>query len=766
MEAHTDEAFYGHDEKTSRAGILKELMGQKAEVEKQGELASILGTILEDSSVHEEETGEGASKRKIPKGLGNQMEMVLNNEEMTAAEKATFFTYFSDALNAYEKFLKDEKQFLFGLPQIKEMAKGIVGQFEQQPPRQWNWLGKHYSFYFLSPYHSTRAVEIIRDWALRQYSRTADKNLSQFGGEALEFTQKVPLVRTLSNEFLKIGDSKEMEFIGEFKDAYKNRDAWEVMEIAETTTSIDIFRACLELLTGKGRMRWDRKEILKQFNRFQSKIWFRCETFAQVEDTARDLSNFHMDLERACAVLWDADTFASMQRDNESHYAHELEANKNEVSAISGRGKKGITGKLKHMLHTIHDAQHAHQHDSSKKEDYYADNAREESHLFDELIKYGLETGAFSTHEGLYWVVQGLACGIIPPSRAAQYRDTFLNDYPAIEFINGAHPLLGYPEKPVPVEFFRKIARFTEKQFQVFFYDYVFEYPAVKERLDKTIGSGRPVDHDMSAGLFPFFSTTSMNSVLSKSQTGGISMPETGLLSGTQAMESIFKMRIAEGGPRNMEFLYNFADSAVLFDGVLTGKLHVNNSSYGRLSPHSMSKKSRSHAEFENLTGDKDKTMRANLDSIEDKLKMLEPKFFDILFSNRREVKTEDHIRDTIAGIESEYGIAKGTLFDGRTPKTPEELAALTGVLLKKILAQPKGEANFRKLQTSIRDELGREKKDPTAMITEWRSIYFSDTEPDHHAHGGDHHGAHEGGDHSAEGGHEDDGHGGGHGGH
>ncbi len=666
-------------------------------------LEEILESALSSTEIVKDDTGHD-NKRGLTKGLEGQIAL-LNASDLPLEDKMIWMEGLDGALKQYEKLLDDDEALMFSLPQLRKQAKELSDQISEKGQKDWvKSFANKYELYFLSPYNSTRAITIVQEWAKRMYDRKADKNLSKAGSDALRFAEKIPLVRTLPNEFGKIGDTAEQGEVHQFEEAYKNRDAWQVYEIAESTRNEDEFRACLQLLAHHGRLRWDRIGILRQFNYFQNKVEFDVSSLEAVEEQARDLASFEHNLERACD-FWDADAWAALDRQNKSAYDHELKETEKRASANSAQ----LVATLDHLLSITADAK--------TDKDPYSDAARVESHQYDEYVKFGIESGTFNTYQGLYYTIQGLAAGIIPMDRVSPYRNDFMNSYPVMEFINIKHPeLKDGGDRPLSIKFFRNVASLTKEEFQLFFYDHVIRNKSVRERLDKTVTSGKRLDHDMVAGFFPYMSTASMKTMLRKSAEGGTVMPETGILNASAA-EDFFLDHFASIGDqeRRTEDLATFASSFVLFNGIITGRLYKGGE-YGTLNSLSMGQLPRSQDEFEKLSGVKGKTMSENLERIKAKLIMLDEDFFGFIFS----VSSRDEdVPKLLAKLTQRYGVNP---FGAQPISNINELAEHTSDFLEFVSKTTTGRTKITEMISHIQhDQHTRHAPDAAAARAQWQ---------------------------------------------
>ncbi len=650
-------------------------------------LEEILESALSSTEIVKDEFGHD-NPRKLTKGLEGQIAM-LNDPTLPIEDKIIWMEGLDSALKQYEKLLSDDEALMFALPQLKKQAKELSDQINARDQQDCvKFFTNKYSLYFLSPYNSTRAISIIQDWGKRIYDRKADKNLSQFGSDTLRFAEKIPLVRTLPNEFGKIGDTAEQGEVHQFEEAYKNRDAWQVYEIAESTRNEDEFRACLQLLAHHGRLRWDRIGILRQFNYFQNKVEFDVSSLEAVEEQARDLASFEHNLERACD-FWDADAWAALDRQNKSAYDHELKETEKRASSNSAQ----LVSTLDHLLLMTREKR-------DREKDPYSDAARVESHQYDEYVKFGIESGTFNTHQGLYYTIQGLAEGIIPMDRVSPYRNDFMNSYPVMEFINSKHPeLKDGGDKPLSIQFFRNVASLSKEEFQLFFYDHVMRNQSVRERLDKTVTSGKRLDHDMIAGFFPYMSTASMKTMLRKSAEGGTVMPETGILNASAA-EDFFLDHFASinDQERKLEDLTTFASSFVLFNGIVTGRLYKNGE-YGTLNSTSRDGLPRSQNEFEKISGAKGRTMNQNLERIKERLMLLDQDFFGFIFSP----STRDQdVPALLAALTARYG---ANPFGNQPISSINELAEHTSDFLEFIGRTSAGRTRINEMISKIQND-------------------------------------------------------------
>lgn len=375
------------------------------------------------------------------KGLAHQLDYIKNDTELGPAEKERFLVFLDQSLDKYETEISGN---LFGnLHIIQEQVEAANELFDQEPPK-----GGKYTFHMVAVYDAVRAFEIISEWTQRKLKRSSTKRIGQFGSQGLKFLNNAPWplkpFNTLSNEFDREQENAEQEEVNQYKEAYKNKDAWQVEAIAYNSRNQDELKACLYLLAEQGRLRWDRIELLKRLNYFQKSVHF---DESGMKGHLGNISLFYEKLGKACGAIWDFDTFKDLKTQNSSAY----DSKKNEWDQACHEWAETVG------LDTIIDGYLQ----DYKKAKVSGRNPTFDPLAYEKIIDYAIKYGKMGSEQKLYFLIQGIAWGILPPDRGSVLNSIYINEYPAIDYFGTA---TSRGKKPT-LENFEEVAALDENAF-------------------------------------------------------------------------------------------------------------------------------------------------------------------------------------------------------------------------------------------------------------------------------------------------------------
>lgn len=619
----------------------------------------------------------GGKKFPAKKGLYHQMQ-ILKDPALSPEEKANWAT---SLYEAFEK-CKGDMESLQGyldedLGFLKEKVKEQRVLIEAPMPS-----GQKWKVTWLAPHDIMRAVEIIQDWAKTRHDRNSSARVGKAGSEALKMLKHVNVfdLNTLPNEFDRKVENSEQETVNKYKEIYGNKDAWQVEEIAYNCRNQDELKACMYLLAEKGRIRWDRPQLWKQFNRFQKKVQFTDNVRAEM----RDIGAFYDKLREAIGAIYDYDTFNNWRNTNSSSYESEKEKHKAEcdqwAEMASADGTTGLSSMAADMLQKYTVAK-------AKGED-----AKIDPTVYEKIIHYAMDNGKMGSEEKMYYLIQGIACGLLAPDRGSALNSAKINDYPVIDYFGsptkrGGKPTLKDIQEVAsndgPPESFKPGPMFLE-----WFHNEGMTRARVTQRIDKTLTQGNKLDHDDLTAFLPYMGEETAETML-KSFSDGFRLPQTGVQNGTVSF--LFYMdNMAENYDRMMAgaevkpdvALQKFIGMFTRYDAILRGKMYRESNQYFRWNSTSYNEVPRSDGAYKGMYGrdtatglERPMTSKDNMQTVQSYLKILDPEFFGKLYGEGPETDAEAKAMADAARAKHDGA----DVFDGEDPNTIDKIYKSSG---------------------------------------------------------------------------------------
>ncbi|MCX6733404.1 MAG: hypothetical protein NTX63_01180 [Candidatus Peregrinibacteria bacterium] len=251
----------------------------------------------------------------------------------------------------------------------------------------------------------------------RTWERRMKNRFAKFGSH-------LPFIGT---EMLRIKEDTEHEEVGKFKHAMEHMGDFEIRGLLNGSSNQDQIKACIEVLTEKGMMRWDDVRTWKAINRIPAlsndkKIPIPNDgnAYAIVGMSESGIPKKGMDyLKEAFENIWgDDNLYDSWRAKNKGAYKSGLDKYKSDAAALEN-DPNGLSGGMK-MLLSEH--MRGNQVDPQK---------------YEEFIRYAIEEGKSNAENRLYYIVMGVATNLLTLDRVADLNG-LCNKQPWLDFFTQA----------------------------------------------------------------------------------------------------------------------------------------------------------------------------------------------------------------------------------------------------------------------------------------------------------------------------------------
>ena len=315
-----------------------------------------------------------------------------------------------------------------------EEAGGAIAKFdaEQRDLRNEQQTGRGiastlwHSFNLMSISDFVAIYKGIKEDLVRQFGRRQQGKIGEVGESLTSWIpKKVPYLGTLSAEFHRRYKQAEVDEVQKWQDALKDVDSYELQEKLHNPANKDQMKAILNLLSEKGRIDWTDDKFWMALNKLS--------VFSMpIEQCKRD-ENLRED--------WLRKLMTDIYEDKE-HYRDWK--NKNDGGVKSGKGNftpeadrlsnmsgpSGLAGSLNKQLRMFVEAK--------RKGEPIPDDVH--PHLYEEIIHYAMRNGKMGMEEKFYYLVQGIAHGLLNADRLrtlAGQEGEILNIFPFIDYFYG-----------------------------------------------------------------------------------------------------------------------------------------------------------------------------------------------------------------------------------------------------------------------------------------------------------------------------------------
>jgi hypothetical protein len=355
------------------------------------------------------------------------------------------------------------------------------------------------------------------------HKRRQDRALQHVGGIVTKALRKGENVPWFGEYFQEINQYHERRYSGEeqkaaneWKEGLENEDSTSVLEMIEGSHNKDQIRGIITLLCSRGEMNWNDDKtwlVLMHLSGYHQMPVEACKR----DDLLRDTW-----LRRMVDVIWkDKELYYQWRLDNDSKFdsgKKNFEAKVDQLSNVKG----GMAGELEKQLRIY--TLWRHDKDNNIHRPLPVDV---KMHLYEETITYAIEKGKMTMEQKLFYLVQGVASGLLSIDRLRVLASKYLNLLPFIDYFYGRNNTL--PEVQALAKRLLESETDPEKRFKpgikttLWIHYEVSREKSAQERLSKALSGARAenIDHED----IPFFITNADVSSVNNM---------TGVISGTR----------------------------------------------------------------------------------------------------------------------------------------------------------------------------------------------------------------------------------------
>ncbi len=230
---------------------------------------------------------------------------------------------------------------------------------------------------------------------------------------------KVPYLGQLKHEFHRRQQSSEQDAVGVWEKALENVDSYALIEQIPHVNNQDHLKALINLLTKRGRLDWDNKELWMSLSRYSH---FSIPT----HECHRDPILLDKYLQRVIADIWnDKDLYRTWKTGNEHQYKTERDKFTGESDFLANRG--ALASQLEFQLRTFCERPKGAPMPQSVN-----------PHMYENMFLYAMQKGKMKMEEKFYFLVRGLETGLIPFDRLSIINaEISTTSFPFIDYFYG-----------------------------------------------------------------------------------------------------------------------------------------------------------------------------------------------------------------------------------------------------------------------------------------------------------------------------------------
>ena len=331
-----------------------------------------------------------------------------------------------ESFNEEVKNLKDDVEAI-----LKSISKwdAEARNLTNAPKKKEFWHTFWSSIEFMSINDFVAIAKAIGEDIKRKHHRREQGRIGRVGMTLTNWIGKAPILKeipylnTLSAEFQRREKHEEHEEVENWKKALEEVDSYELLEMLHQPSNPDHMKAILLLLAERGRIEWSDQEFWEALNRF-SNYKMPLNECARNENLREDW------LRKLMSDIYDKDLFRQLRTTNGAGISSGKEKFSGEVDRLSnmdGGMREELSKQLKLFVHAKHSGHHI------------PDDVQ--PHLYEKIIHYAMSNGKMTMEDKFFYLVQGIAEGLIHRDRlavlAGEGGEGLLNTFPFIDYFYG-----------------------------------------------------------------------------------------------------------------------------------------------------------------------------------------------------------------------------------------------------------------------------------------------------------------------------------------
>lgn len=376
---------------------------------------------------------------------------------------------------------------------------------------------------------------------------------------------KVPYFGQLKHEFHRRQQSSEQEAVSVWEKALENVDSYKLIEDLLHVNNPDHLKAVMILLTKRGRLDWDNKDLWRSLSRFSH---FKIPE----HECHRDPVLLDKWLQKVIADIWtDKDLYRTWKTTNEHSYNSERDKFSGVADFFSNAGL--LAPQLEYMLKTFVEAR--------DNKEPIPDQVN--PHLYEQLFLYAMTRGKMSMEQKFYYFIRGLETNLIPFDRLSIINSQIsTKEFPFIDFFYGRNNTL-----PEILEIAKSITETEpDKKYKAgpnttaFLMEEVCKDETTRQRVFKVIDrKGDEIDHEDIPLLVAYATYSQLNNFLQPMGGQKQRITTEGIKNGYVGYNTLFKVhgllarKRAEQGqslsPSDVDFLVSRLISYIHYDNIV-----------------------------------------------------------------------------------------------------------------------------------------------------------------------------------------------------
>ncbi|MFH0770677.1 MAG: hypothetical protein V1926_04860 [Candidatus Peregrinibacteria bacterium] len=265
----------------------------------------------------------------------------------------------------------------------------------------------------------------------KNWKRASEHNRNIIGENITSIIpERLWYVGQIRHEYHRRAQSSELDEIGNWEKALENVDSYDLLaSFADMRSSKnkDRCRATVQLLTKRGLMDWGNEDFWRTLNRFSH---YRM----PIEACRANAFIRNEWLQKMIGDIWaDNEMYFTWSAANNSGFKNHREDFHVRTTVLAGtRGE--LANELEYQLRTWME------YKEEKKHNPHAHlPPRVNPHFYEKVIQYSILAGKMNMAQKFYYLIQGIASGLLPLDRLHLLNTEVLGQFPFIDYFSSQH---------------------------------------------------------------------------------------------------------------------------------------------------------------------------------------------------------------------------------------------------------------------------------------------------------------------------------------
>jgi hypothetical protein len=277
---------------------------------------------------------------------------------------------------------------------------------------------RKYDISYFSLHDAQQMFKEYFEYRTRLWNRRSERAVAALGVKAFGSPNDSRTESQIAKEFTKKDEETEDARVNEYKTQKGSYNVWDIKEDLYNTSDADEAKACIDMLIDKGGLEWFDQNFWNLLNRLEGFQRFKP------TDVNKDRGELNRKLRESISNIWSEDYFNTWSTQIESSRKSAMESYAGEYDSYE-TDDSPVNPRTRIMTEMVHKAYNGINEG--------VDPARFEGFLR-AAIPAGKQNGGPRYDQRVWFLIHGVASGLLGPEAFARMNGGFLYDLPIVDF--------------------------------------------------------------------------------------------------------------------------------------------------------------------------------------------------------------------------------------------------------------------------------------------------------------------------------------------